>query len=581
MSIHTQKPQTELTNSRGNSLRKILQKDLTPYLVFAVPLAFMAIFLIYPMAITLMRAFMPAGNKLVAGAFSLQGFTKFFESVMYQKALANSFIVSLSVTLLCIVIGVPMGYFVARVKMPGKNLMLSLGILPIIMPSFVGAFTWVILLGRQGVVRHFLNLLLGPLGIEVPTIYGMFGMILCMTLTYYPFVFQLAYGAFASANSLLEEAGMLMGASKMHIFRTITFPLILPSLGAGALLVFVRSIGNFGIPAIIGGDKYVLPTLIYFRVNGFWDLNGAASIAVINVLITALVLFLQKRVINRHEYETISATHSEIKQHEGKTIRIIAIVYCVIILVVSLLPQLTIIVMSFAEKWVGLFPEGFTLAHYIRIPQYSRHELFNTFYLSVLATLLAAVLGSLIAYITERKKPKGAALLDISIMAPFILPGTVVSVALLSAFSGSSLIRLTGTYTIIVISYMIRRTPYVYRSVAASLSQLNPSLEEASTIAGANWFYTFRRVSVPLIMPAIISGSILTLTTLLQELSTTILLYSSNTRTVPIQIYGAVADGKLGEASALSVVLLVVVFIIVYLMNHKQGKSIASSFKMG
>lgn len=581
MNINKSTPPVNIKGSDEKSLKKFLQKDLTPYLVFAVPLAFMAIFLVYPMVVTMLRAFMPSGNKLVLGSFSLQGFTKFFESAMYQKALLNSFIVSLAVTFFCVLIGVPMGYFVARVKMPGKNLMLSLGILPIIMPSFVGAFTWVILLGRQGVVRHFLNFIFAPLGMEVPTIYGMFGMILCMTLTYYPFVFQLSYGAFASANSLLEEAGMLMGAGRWHIFRTITFPLILPSLGAGALLVFVRAIGNFGIPAIIGGDKYVLPTLIYFRVNGFWDLNGAASIAVVNVLITALVLYLQKRVINRHEYETISATHSEIKLHEGKAIRIIAIVYCIIILVVSLLPQITIIVMSFFEKWVGLFPEGFTFRNYLRIPQYSNKELFNTFYLSILATVLAAVLGSLIAYITERKKPKGAALLDLSIMAPFILPGTVVSVALLSAFSGNSLIKLTGTYTIIVISYMVRRTPYVYRSVAASLSQLNPSLEEASTIAGANWFYTFRRVSVPLIMPAIISGSILTLTTLLQELSTTILLYSSRTRTVPIQIYGAVADGKLGEASALSVILLVVVFGIVYLMNHKQGKSIASSFKMG
>ncbi|MDY0304711.1 MAG: iron ABC transporter permease [Sphaerochaeta sp.] len=565
----------------NTKLGEVVKKDITPYLVFAIPLAFMAIFLIYPMIITLARAFMPAGNKLLFGQFSLSGFTKFRESSMYRKALTNSFIVSLSVTAFTILIGVPMGYFVARVKMPGKNLMLSLGILPIIMPSFVGAFTWVILLGRQGVVRHFLNIILGPLGIEVPTIYGMFGMILCMTLTYYPFVFQLAYGAFASANSLLEEAGMLMGASRWYIFRTITFPLILPSLGAGALLVFVRAIGNFGIPAIIGGDKYVLPTLIYFRVNGFWDLNGAASIAVINVLITALVLYIQKRVINRHEYETISATHSEIKQHEGLAIRIIAIVYCVLVLVISLLPQITIIIMSFFEKWIGLLPEGFTLKHYARIPIYSKKELFNTFYLSILATVLAAILGSLIAYITERKKPKGSALLDLAIMAPFILPGTVVSVSLLSAFSGASVIALGGTYTIIVISYMIRRTPYVYRSVAASLSQLNPSLEEASTIAGANWFYTFRRVSVPLIMPAIIGGSILTLTTLLQELSTTILLYSPKTRTVPIQIYGAVADGKLGEASALSVVLLVVVFVIVYAMNRKQGQSIASSFKMG
>lgn len=557
------------------------RKDLTQALVFLIPMAFLAVFLLYPMFTTLIRAFMAPADDLAFHGFSLEGFKQFFTSRLYQKSLRNSFIVSISVTALTLLIGVPMGYFVARVKMPGKNLILSLGILPIIMPSFVGAFTWVILLGRNGIVRTFLNWLLGPLGVEVPSIYGMFGMILCMTLTYYPFVFQLSYGAFASANPLLEEAAMLMGAGKGRIMRTVTFPLILPSLGAAALLVFVRAIGNFGIPAVIGGDHYVLPTLIYFEVNGFWNINGASSIAVINVAITAFVLWLQKYVVSRHEYETISASRSEIKLHEGKGIRIIAMLYCLIILIVSLLPQITIIVMSFFEKWVGLFPEGFTLANYIRIPKYSSHELFNSFYLSILATVLCAVLGSIVAYITERKKPKGAALLDLAVMAPFILPGTVVSIALLSAFSGNSAIRLTGTYAIIIISYMIRRTPYVYRSVAASLTQLNPSLEEASTIAGATWFYTFRRVSVPLILPAIISGSILTLTTLLQELSTTILLYSGKTRTVPIQIYGAVQDGKLGAASALSVVLLVVVFFIVYGMNSRQGSKISNAFKMG
>jgi iron(III) transport system permease protein len=128
---------------------------------------------------------------------------------------------------------------------------------------------------------------------------------------------------------------------------------------------------------------------------------------------------------------------------------------------------------------------------------------------------------------------------------------------------------------------MIRRTPYVYRSVVASLTQLDPTLEESSTIAGAPWLYTFRRVSLPLILPGIISGSILTFSTLLQELSTTILLYGAKTRTVPIQIYSAVADGKMGEASALSVVLLVVVFIIVYAMNTFQGNKMINSFKLG
>ncbi len=571
----------EINGQEKSALKRFFQKDFSQTIVFLVPMAFLAVFLLYPLATTLVRAFMAPAEDLAFHGFSLESFKQFFTSNLYKKSLLNSFIVSLSVTILCLVIGVPMGYCVARVKMPCKSLILSLGILPIIMPSFVGAFTWVILLGRNGIVRVALNWLLSPFGVEVPPIYGMFGMILCMTLTYYPFVFQLSYGAFASANSLLEESAMLMGASKRRIMRTITFPLIMPSLGAAALLVFVRAIGNFGIPAIIGGQNYVLPTLIYFEVNGYWNINGASSIALVNVLITGLVLYIQKYVVSRHEYETISATHSEVKQHEGRGAKIAATIYCFIILIISLLPQLAIIVMSFFEKWTGLLPEGFTLANYTRIPKYSTKELFNSFYLSILATVLCAVLGSIVAYITERKKPRGAALLDLSVMAPFILPGTVVSIALLSAFSGSSVIRLTGTYTIIIISYMIRRTPYVYRSVCASLTQLNPSLEEASTIAGATWFYTFRKVSVPLIMPAIISGSILTLTTLLQELSTTILLYSGRTRTVPIQIYSAVQDGKLGQASALSVVLLVVVFIIVFSTNRKQGKGMSAAFKMG
>ena len=560
--------------------RRMLQKDLTPYLVFAIPMAFLCLFLFWPLATTFLRAFMRSGNKFNLGKLGFTGFEKFISSSLYRRSLLNSSIVGISVTGFSLIIGVPMGYFVARVKIPGKSLMLSLGILPVIMPSFIGAFSWIILLGRQGVVRHFLNAALAPLGLELPTIYGMFGMIFVMTLTYYPFVFLLSHGAFSSANALLEDAGTLMGADRWRVLRTITFPLVIPSIGAAALLVFIRAIGNFGIPAIIGGDQYVLPTLIYFRVNGFWDLNGASSIAVVNVVITGAVLWYQKYIVSRREYETISASHVEIRQHEHPAMRIIAALYCFIVLLVSLAPQIVIVVMAFFEKWQGLFPEGFTLANFSRIPKNSSSEFLNSLLLSTLATLLTAILGSIVAYITERRRPKGAALLDMAVMAPFILPGTVVSVALLSAFSGKSIIPLGGTYTIIIIAYMVRRTPYVYRSVAASLTQLNPSLEEASTIAGAHWIYTFRRVSVPLILPGIISGSILTFSTLLQELSTTILLYGAKTRTVPIQIYGAVADGKLGEASALSVILLVVVFAVVYATNRLQGRDLSSGFKM-
>lgn len=565
----------------SNKKPRMKGKDITPFLVFFLPMLFLCIFLFWPLLNTLLRAFMKMGSKFSLDNLSLQGFKRIFTMPIYLSSLKNSFIVGISVTVLSLLIGVPMGYCVARVRIPGKKMILSLGILPVIMPSFIGAFSWIILLGRQGTLRAALNWMLGPLGLQIPSIYGLGGIIFCMTMTYYPFVFLLAEGAFGAANALLEDSAMLMGASRAHIMRTITLPLILPSLGAASLLVFIRAIGNFGIPAILGGETYVLPTLIYFRINGFWDLNGAASIAVVNVIITGTVLYLQKRLVSKRQYEVVSSARSQIRQHENKGARIFASIFCFIVLVTSLLPQITIVIMSFFTKWTGLFPEGFTLNNYLRIPKNSGHEFLNSMFLSLVATFLTAILGSLVAYITERRKPKGAAVLDMAIMAPFVLPGTVVSVALISAFHNNGIIALGGTYTIIIISYMIRRTPYVYRSVVASLTQLNPSLEEASTIAGAHWIYTFRRVSVPLILPGIISGSILTFSTLLQELSTTILLYGAKTRTVPIQIYSAVNEGLLGQASALSVILLLIVFIITYISNHSGKASLSAGLKMG
>jgi len=153
-------------------IKKFFQKDFSQLIVFAIPMVFLAVFLLYPMGITLVRAFWkPASFNFKFTGWSLEGFRMFFSTRMYLKSLGNSIIVSVSVTLFCILIGVPMGYCVARVKIPGKKLLVSLGILPIIMPSFVGAYTWVILLGNKGVLRAALNWLLGPLGITIPSIY--------------------------------------------------------------------------------------------------------------------------------------------------------------------------------------------------------------------------------------------------------------------------------------------------------------------------------------------------------------------------------------------------------------------------
>ena len=556
------------------------KKDYTPYLILSIPLLFLAIFLLWPLGMSIGKAFVLKGKELILDNFTLVNFQRFFTSSMYQRSLRNSFVISFAVVFFTLIIGAPMGYFVARVEMPFKKLILALGILPIITPAFVGAFSWVILLGRQGVVRYAVNKVLGLVGLSLPPIYGLFGIIFTMSLTYLPFVFLLSYGAFKSTNPLLEESAMIMGAGHSRILRTITIPLILPSLGAAAILVFIRAIGNFGIPAVLGGQQYVLPTLIHFRVHGFWDLNGASAIAIISVAIVIIALIIQKKVVSAREYETISTATSEYKLHKHPLTKAIAILYCSLVLIISLAPQITIITMSFFTKWIGFLPTGFTLENYKIIPQIASKTIKNSFFLATSASLLTALIGTLAAYITERRRPKGAMLIDFTIMTPFVLPGIVVSVALLSAFS-SGPINISGTFLILIISFMVRRTPYVFRSVAASLTQLDEALEESSTISGASWFYTFRRVTFPLILPGIIAGTILTFATLLQELSTTILLYSARTQTLPIQIYNTVAEGDFGIASALSVLLIVTVFIMVYLMNIFLGDSGSSSFKLG
>jgi len=193
------------------AIKRFFQKDLTPYIVFAIPLIFLIVFLFWPLANTFIRAFMDKGSKFDLSHLNLSNFRKFLESPLYQKSLRNSFVLSISVMMFSLLIGIPMGYIVARVNIPAKNLLLSLGILPVIMPSFVGAFSWIILLGRQGVLRHALNTILLPIGIELPPIYGMFGIILTMTLTYYPFVFLLSYSAFSSANPFARRGSNAYG----------------------------------------------------------------------------------------------------------------------------------------------------------------------------------------------------------------------------------------------------------------------------------------------------------------------------------------------------------------------------------
>ena len=414
----------------------------------------------------------------------------------------------------------------------------------------------------------------------MPDIYGPVGVIIAMSLSYYPFVLLLTYGALLSADPFIEESAEIMGASRWRILRTVTLPLVMPAILAAALTVFIRAVGNFGVPALLGGNYYVLPTLIYFQVVGYFDLNAAGAIALVNVLLVAVAIFASQRVTAGRSYVTVRSTTREARESSSRLLAGIGVAVCGLIILLSLLPHLTVIFTSFTEGWSGTrFPKKFSLANYARIWQIARTPLMNSLFLSVVATAIATATGTLLAYLQVRRGTRFRWVLDLTVMLPFILPGIIVGVAILIGFS-SGLIVLSGTWMILVLGYFIRRMPYVFRSTTASLSQIDPAIEEASTIAGAPWLLTFRRITLPLMLPGILAGAIISFSTLMGELSTTVMLYSARWKTITIAIMDYLSAANIGPAYSLGTILIVLVLGAILLANRILGRSMSQMFRM-
>ena len=229
-------------------------------------------------------------------------------------------------------------------------------VVPLISPPFIGAYAWIILLGKNGTITQWLHALTGW---TLPTIYGPPGVILALALSYFPYVFLIVQGALAAADPHVEEAARMAGASRARILRTITLPLVFPAIGAAMLIVFIKAIGDFGVPSILGGEFQVLPTLIYYQIHGYFNLNAASAIAMVNVLLT-LVAMAALAWIHRHRnFATIGGTSHAAARHSGKGARVFGNVYCWLVIFIAILPQLVIALASFAGRWPGtMLPES-------------------------------------------------------------------------------------------------------------------------------------------------------------------------------------------------------------------------------
>lgn len=518
-----------------------------------------ALLLVYPLFNIFRYSFM----DVETGALSLSNYLDFFATPYYRVAFINSLIVSLGGTIGSLLLGVPLAFLTTRYRIRGTSLLSTFAVLALLSPPFIGAYAWITMLGRNGFVRNALEVL----GIRLPSIYGALGIILVYSLQYYPFVFLLTASGLKTVDRSLEEAAENLGTRSVRKFFRITLPLVIPSITSGALISFMMSLANFGTPMILGGNFRVLPTMAYnFYVSEVAGRPGMAStVSIVLMLSATLVIFLQRYAASRRKYASVLLNRPLMKELTGGK-SVVAHAVCYFIVILSTLPLAVIVVFSFRRTSGPVFAEGFGLDSYIRIFQDVPKTITNSLLFSAAAIVLIVIAGTLLGFVLARRQTNSARALDPLLMIPYIVPGTVLGIGFITAFNQRPLL-LSGTGLIIILAYFIRRLPYSVRSSASILKQIDPALEEAGISLGSPPGRTFRKIALPLMVPGIVSGAVMSWITSVNELSASILLYVGRTMTMPIRIYLSVMDGYFGPASAMSTILLLATGTALYILN--------------
>ena len=518
--------------------------------VTALAIVIFGLFLIYP----LFSLFASAFQNAETGGFSLENFVRFFERKYYYQSMINSFWVTTCVTALAIVIGTTLAYFMSLYTIKFKNAVEICIIISLLSPPFIGAYSWILIGGRSGILTQFLQ---ETFHYEFPSIYGFAGILLVLTLKLYPFIYLYVAGAMKSIDSALIEAAESLGCSGIRKVATVIVPLITPTILAGALMVFMNAMADFGTPMLIGEGFNVMPVMIYYEfINEVGDqANFAAAMAAIMVIITSTIFMLQKYVVNRKSFTMSSLRPMQVHQMTGiRNVIMHVLIYALV--AVSMIPQLVVIYTSFLKTNGSVFVDGFSFDSYTTIFENLGTAISNTYLFSTAAIIMIIFLGMTVAYLTTRRKSWLTDIIDTLTMFPYIIPGSVLGITLLLAFNDEPLL-LSGTAFIIIISLVIRRLPYTLRSSSAILYQISPSLEEASISLGASPLRTFFKVTAVMMLPGVMSGAILSWITAINELSSSVILFTGATKTMSVAIYTEVIRASYGTAAALSTILTV------------------------
>jgi iron(III) transport system permease protein len=536
--------------------------------VIAVAIAaFLLAFLVLPVVAVVYTAFADQH-----GGFTLAHFAAFMQISLMRESFVNSLWVAGMTVLWATLIAVPLAYFTTRFQFRGAILIQTLGVVPLIMPAFVGAAALQLIFGRSG----SLNLLLkDAFGVTLPVMEGLNGVIFVETLHYFPFILLNLSAALANIDASMEEAAQNLGCSGWRLFLRVVFPLALPGYVAGASLVFIKVFDDLGTPLVLNVTNMLAPQA-YLRVTsiGLEDPIGYV-ICVLLVLFSIAAMGGSWWFVKRRDYAIVARGLSAPKRLLTRWQSVLAYGWIGALLLLVLSPHLGLLLMSLFKVWsFSVLPEQFTLQHYATVFQDARHMIVNTFLYCGLAALLDVLLGTAIAYIVLRTRLPGRQVLDHLVTVALAMPGLVLGIGYLRVFKGVELPFGMGAFTaswmIFVVAYAVRRLPYALRAAMAALSQVHPSLEEAAQNLGASRLRVIVRVVVPLMSGGMLAGFVTSFITAAGEISETILLTSREglaPMSYGIYLYMQSIAGR-GPGAALGIVAIVLIGLGTYLSHR-------------
>ncbi len=488
------------------------------------------------------------------------------------EALKNSLVIAGGVTVLSTIIGVFFAWLVSRTDLPFKETMKVLFLVPFMLPSFIGALAWKMLLSpRSGYINKFLVDIFS-LDASPFNIYGLGGIIAVETMYLFPFVFIQVAGALERMDPTLEESARISGAGLLTITRRITLPLMLPGIAAGALLVALYSLAHFGVPAILGTESgiYNIPTKIYEQIyqsgGSFVAIRTGTILSSILIVAAGLILYAQNLVLRAGRFQVIAGKSMRPTLLKLRGLKIPILIFSLLyIFITVILPTATIFLVGTLKTYGIAFTwENMSLQNlkYILFDwRMTRDAIWNSFYLSLAAAMITMVVGVLISYTIVKMKVRGKFILEFLGVLPFSVPGTVIALGVILTWSGKFGINLYNTAWIIFVAYIARYMAFSLKSNSAALEQVDDSLEEAARACGATHWQSLRDIVIPLIKPGMVAAFFLIFLPALRELTTSVLLYGPTTRTIGVAIYALNEDGETVYAATLASVALVIIIV--------------------